>query len=114
MIFASEFSSVLTVMQREGNTLSAVLRDAFDRGNLGIVTKHHQTRATNALISAVGYITESELVRHLHETEMASGFCQSVSVCVKRARLLPTGGSLSEEAVADMAEKVKAAVEYAK
>jgi hypothetical protein len=115
MIFASEFSSVLTVMQREGNTLSAVLRDAFDRGNLGIVTKHHQTRATNALISAVGYITESELVRHLHETEMASGFANRfLFACVKRARLLPTGGSLSEEAVADMAEKVKAAVEYAK
>ena len=115
MIFASEFASVLTVMQREGNTLSAVLRDAFDRGNLGIVTKHNHTKATNALISVVGHITQSELVWHLHETEMASGFANRfLFACVKRARLLPTGGSLSEEAIMDMASKVKEAVDYAK
>jgi hypothetical protein len=115
MIFASEFASVLTVMQREGNTLSSVIRDAFDRGNLGIVTKHNQTKATNALISVGGHITESELTRHLHETEMASGFANRFLFgCVRRARLLPTGGSLAEESIAEMAEKVKAAVDYAK
>jgi hypothetical protein len=85
--------------------------DIRDDQNLGIVTKHNQTKATNALISAVGHITQSELVRHLHETEMASGFANRfLFACVKRARLLPTGGSLSEEAIIEMAGRVKEAV----
>jgi hypothetical protein len=95
MVIASEFAGLMAVMQREGSTLSAVLRDAFDRGSLGIVTKHNQTRATDALISIIGHITETELVKHMHETEMASGFANRfLFACVRRSQLLPTGGEI--------------------
>ena len=115
MVFASEFASLLNVMQREGNILSAVLRDAWDRGDLNIVTKHNPARATGALISLVGHITRDELVKHLHETEMASGFANRfLFACVRRSKLLPHGGELDEQTVAEMAKRVKAAVAFAK
>ena len=106
MVFASEFASLLSVMQREGNILSAVLRDAWDRGDLNIVTKHNPARATGALISLVGHITRDELVKHLHETEMASGFANRfLFACVRRSKLLPHGGELDEQALAEMAKR---------
>ena len=40
---------------------SATMRDAWDSGTLGNLTKNSPDRATNAHISAIGHITEDEL-----------------------------------------------------
>ena len=39
LVVESEFSGALRAMQREGNLLSRVLRDAWDRGSLASMTK---------------------------------------------------------------------------
>jgi hypothetical protein len=52
-IYESEFVSVLERMRREGSSLSAVLRDAWDKGNLATLTKNSPARATGAHISLV-------------------------------------------------------------
>ncbi len=49
LVSAPEFVSVLEVMGRDGNTLSAVVRDAWDGGNLNVMTKNNAVRATNAI-----------------------------------------------------------------
>ena len=69
-----EFANVLKVMAREGNTLSPVLRSAWDYGNLRSMTKNSEARATGAHISIIGHITKDELRRLLTETEQANGF----------------------------------------
>jgi hypothetical protein len=51
-----EFASVLAVMKREGNTLSPVLRVAWDRGTLQTLTRNSPLKATDALISVTGHI----------------------------------------------------------
>ena len=64
-----EFSKSLAAMKREGNTLSQVIRDAWDgRDRLETLTKHSPTRATGACISIVGHITLRELRSKLDET----------------------------------------------
>lgn len=68
-----EFSRVLTQTRREGNILSQVMREAYDSGNLGVLTRNPLS-ANGAHISITGHITPEELTKRLTEIEMANGF----------------------------------------
>jgi hypothetical protein len=57
LVCEGEFANALKVLPREGNTLSPVIRNAWDRGDLQFLTKSKQTRATDVHISLVGHIT---------------------------------------------------------
>src|SRR4051812_2315968 len=115
LVIESEFSGALRVMQREGNILSRVLRDAWDRGDLATMTKNSPARATGAGISIVGHITAAELRECLDRTDMANGFANRVLfACVRRSKLLPFGGSLADGELFSMAARVRRAVECAR
>ena len=93
LIIESEFASPLRIMDREGNTLSPTLRQAWDDGNLQILTKNSPARATGAHISVIGHITKGELLRYLNSTETGNGFANRfLWICTRRARVLPEGG----------------------
>jgi hypothetical protein len=80
-------------MERQGNTLSAVLRDAWDHGDLRTLVKNDPNRATRAHVSLVGHITDEELRRYLDRTEIANGLANRlIFVCVQRSKVLPRGG----------------------
>jgi len=115
LVIESEFAGALRVMQREGNILSRVLRDAWDRGDLATLTKNSPARATGACISVIGHIAAAELRECLDRTEMANGFGNRfLFACVRRSKFLPFGGSLRDEDVYAMAAKVRRAVEHAR
>jgi len=89
----TEFSGVLRQFQRDGNNLSGLIRDAFDRGNLESLTKNSPARATGAHISILGHITKAELLRYLDTTEAANGLGNRfLWPCVTRSKYLPDGG----------------------
>jgi hypothetical protein len=114
LILESEMAGALRVMQRQGNTLSRVLRDAWDRGDLASLTKNSPARATGACISIIGHITATELRAYLDRTEMANGFGNRfLFACVHRSKLLPFGGLLSDAVILNLADKVKGAVDKA-
>ena len=93
LAYEDEYASLLKVMTRTGNTLSPVIRRAWDTGNLNTMVKHNPAKATDAHISMVGHITKDELLRYLEATEMANGFANRfLFLCVRRARRLPDGG----------------------
>jgi hypothetical protein len=93
LVFESELASTLHVMERSGNTLGDVMKNAWDGRALGTMTKHEPARATGAHVSVVAHITNAELHRYLTRTEIANGWANRFLVlCVKRARLLPLGG----------------------
>jgi hypothetical protein len=95
MVVEEEFASVLRQAVREGNTLSPVLRHAWDGGKLHCLTKNSPTRATDAHVSLIGHITQLELLKNLSETDSANGFANRfLWVCVKRSKLLPDGGEM--------------------
>lgn len=91
-VVESEFGGTLKTLTREGNTLSARMRDAWDDGNLRAMTKNNLAQATNAHITIIGHITELELIKHLSETDAANGFANRfLWVSVRRTQLLPRG-----------------------
>jgi hypothetical protein len=96
LIYEPEFANVLKQIERKTNTLSAIIRMAWDRGDLRTLTSGRQqdpVYATNAHISIVGHITGQELRRYLSSTQGASGFGNRfLWVCVRRSKYLPEGG----------------------
>jgi hypothetical protein len=92
---------------RQGNNLSPLLRNAWDRGDLGYLTKNNRTKATGVHISIVGHITRDELLRCLSTTEAANGFGNRfLWVCSRRSKLLPEGGSPPQAAMDELRWKV--------
>jgi hypothetical protein len=93
LVDESEFAQVLKVLQRDGNSLSPVIRQSWDTGNLRTLTKNTPLRATGAHISISAHITRAELIKLLSNTEALNGFANRyLWLCVKRSQLLPDGG----------------------
>ena len=89
-----EFFSVLAVMQRLGNTLSARRSQRLGlRPVLETLIKKDPDRASKAFISIVGHITIDELRGSLDHTSMANGYANRfLFACVHRSKELPLGG----------------------
>ncbi|ACX51565.1 hypothetical protein Adeg_0412 [Ammonifex degensii KC4] len=111
----AEFARVLKVLQREGNTLSAQLRMAWDTGELRSLAKNSPVKATGAHVSVIVHTTREELLRLLEDVEVANGFANRfVWLCVRRSKMLPFGGRVPEEALEEIARKVKGALGFAR
>lgn len=115
MVVESEFASVLSVSGRDGSTLSEVLRNAWDSGDIQTLTKNNPIRTTGAHISIIGHITETELNKRLGDNAIFNGFANRfLPVCAKRARLLPDGGSLTDENFQLLADDLKTKIDTAR
>lgn len=115
LVMEAEFASALRVISREGNTLSPIIRRAWDKGDLRSLTKNSPLRATNAHISIMGHITKDELRRNLDEVETANGFANRfLWASVRRAQLLPEGGSLSAIQVNQLIALLHQTIDFAR
>jgi hypothetical protein len=115
LVVEPEFARVLQVIEREANTLSPVIRQAWDTGNLGNLTKNSPLTATGAHISIIGHITKAELDRLLTDTALANGFANRfLWLCVKRSKLLPEGGQLHRMDLSPFSRQLTAIVNQAR
>jgi hypothetical protein len=115
LIAEPEFAQALAVMDRPGNTLSPVIRMAWDGLSLSTLTKHSPLTATGAHISIVGHITTPELRARLNRTDMANGFANRfLFLCVRRSKLLPHGGSIDDDEIKLLGQRVSLAVDHAR
>jgi len=115
IVLEEEYAQVLAVIERPGNTLSVVVRGAWDRGDLSSLTKNSPARATGAHISIVGHITAEELERRLSTTEAGNGFANRfLFICARRSKTLPRGGAIDIPALARLAARLRAMVERAR
>jgi hypothetical protein len=114
LVVEPEFARVLRVLARDGNTLSAVMRHAWDDGTLQTMVSGRRVapvQATGAHVSIIGHITVDELRRNLTETETSNGFANRfLWCCVRRSKLLPEGGMYPQEALAPLAHQLTTAV----
>jgi hypothetical protein len=111
LVLEPELASVLKAVSREANTLSPVLRNAWDGKTLQVITKHDPARASSAHVSIIGHITADELLRHISATEAANGFLNRfLLIAVRRARLLPEGGHLDPAILAPLVARLAEAV----
>jgi bifunctional DNA primase/polymerase-like protein/uncharacterized protein DUF3987 len=113
-ILETEFARALAKTGQEGNVLSAVLRQAWDHGDLRTLVSGRQkapVTASDAHVSICAHITADELRRCLTDTEAANGFGNRfLWVCVQRSKLLPQGGRYPEEALRPLLAALSAAI----
>ena len=114
LVLEPEFAQVMKVLAREGNTLSPVVRNAWDGKMLQTMVRNSPLRASNAHIAIVGHITKDELLRHLNATELANGFFNRfMLVAVQRSKKLPFGGTMKDKDLDDVRAQVAAAILHA-
>jgi hypothetical protein len=113
LVIEPEFASTLKVLGREGNTLSALMRQAWDGQDLRVLTKNSPARCTGPHISVIANITSEELRRYLDATESANGFGNRfLWCCAKRSQLLPDGGGFVD--LDPLLPAVRLAVDFAR
>jgi len=111
----AEFGAMLRVMQREGNSLSGVLRDSWDGLDLRPMTKANRIRATEPHIVVVGHVTQEELTRNLNDTEMANGFGNRFAwFMVKRSKPIAFSENPDPATIAPIIADLRKAVSYAR
>lgn len=112
LVVEPELGRTLKVMGRDGNILSAVVRLAWDSGDLQVMTKNSPAKATGAHISLLCHVTREELLRYMDSTEAANGFGNRfLWQMVKRSKFLPDGGSAPEGVLAALADRLEMALD---
>ena len=107
-----ELGGTLRVATRDGNSLSALVRQAWDSGDLRTLTRNNPLRSTGAHVSIIGHITRDELATLLTRTDAANGFANRfLWLAVRRSKLLPFGGNLGAVDFAPMLRRLGEAAE---
>jgi hypothetical protein len=90
LLIEEEFSQTLRTMAREGNILSAILRQAWDTGNLRPLTKTSPVKVTGAHVAIIAHVTQADLGRYLTQTDKANGFANRfLWLLVRRSKFTP-------------------------
>jgi hypothetical protein len=111
----SELGGTLRVATREGNSLSALIRQAWDSGDLRTLTRNNPLKATGAHVSIIGHITREELTRLLTRVDAANGFANRfLWIAVRRSKSLPFGGSIDRVDFAPMVRRLIEAADFAR
>jgi hypothetical protein len=93
----TEFATVLRRMAQENNTLSNVLRQAWDGEELGTEVKKDPTSTAGSHVSVIGHITQADALRYLKTTDQQNGFANRfLWCCSKRSKYLPFGGGVPD------------------
>jgi hypothetical protein len=115
LLIEEEFASTLTVMGREGNILSAVIRQAWDGGKLSPLTRNNPITATNAHVSVIGHITRQELLARLDDTSKANGFANRfLWALVKRSKELPEGAAAPDEVLIPLIKRLAGVITFSR
>ena len=116
LIVEGEFAQVLRVQGREGNTLSAFLRNLWDNGTARNLTKNSPLRTTDALVSIIGHITKTELLNCLTEVESVNGYANRfLWFAVRRSKFLPFGaGEIDLQEYADFQRRLSEKIKFAR
>lgn len=104
---APEFVGVLEKSRREGNSLSATLREAYDDQVLQSMTSGSPIKSTGSHIVITPQITPAELVSKLSSTDVANGLANRfMLVCSKMSKVLPEGSMPDSEQLRDFTARV--------
>ncbi len=115
LVTEPEFAGVLKQTERHGNTLSSVVRCAWDSGELRTMTKTSPAKATGAHVSVIGHITSEELKRLLNATETFNGFANRfLWLCVKRSKILPEGGTPDQVGLTEVEGELVSVLAFAR
>jgi Bifunctional DNA primase/polymerase, N-terminal/Primase C terminal 1 (PriCT-1) len=89
LIVEPEFGRILTIMNRQGSTLSPVLRNAWDGVPLGYGRARDESLVPTHHVALLGHITPIELRQKLTEVDAGNGFANRLLfLAVRRSQLV--------------------------
>lgn len=107
----SEFAGVLSVAKRETQTITMVLRDAFDGMTLTTPTKTSFNRATDAHIVVLGSVPETELAKHLTQNDMTNGLANRFGMFYSsREKIIASPTATPPDLMRELAERIRPAL----
>lgn len=111
-----EMSQILKTGQRQGATISEIIRRAWDAPDvLQTMTKTSPAKATGAHIGMVGHITKTELQREITETDLANGLANRFGwFRVRRSKLLPNPVRMPDDVAYELGERIRSALMFAR
>lgn len=105
-VVESEFANVLHQGRRDGNTLSAALRDCWDGVDLKPATKSNRLYASQPHVCLSGAISPGELTGLMSARELTNGFANRfLMIWAERARMLPFPKETPQAVVGHLARK---------
>lgn len=114
VVIEPEFANVLAQVKRDGNTLSATVRNVFDGRDLEPLTKTSQTKASRPHVVIVGHVTGFELREKSTENDAANGLLNRfVILYVYRPKLVPLPEPTADAELDDLAGQLADAIEFA-
>ncbi|MFC5996260.1 bifunctional DNA primase/polymerase [Pseudonocardia hispaniensis] len=112
LVVEEEFVGTLAVGRRDGSTLPRTLRAAWDGENLQTLTRHSPLHATRPHVTVVGHATPGELRLKLDDAAMLGGTMNRfLPVASRRTKLLPEGGNLPAELLAEYGPALAEAID---
>ncbi len=106
-----ELGAVLRSMQREGNTISARIRSAWDGSDIEPLTKHDRLKVTKPHLCIVGHITRQELRPLLTASDIWNGFANRfLWLVVRRTKLVPRPSAMPADAVDQLGKRLAEAM----
>jgi hypothetical protein len=112
-VVESEFSNVLHQGRREGNTLSAALRDCWDGVSLKPATKSNRLYASNPHVCVSGAISPGELTGLMTARELTNGFANRFLVIwAERTQILPFLKPTPQATVDTLAHRIAQVLEF--
>lgn len=113
-VVESEFANVLHQGRRDGNTLSAALRDCWDGIDLKPATKSNRLYASEPHVCLSGAISPSELVDLMGTRELTNGFANRfLMIWAERSRVLPFPKETPQAVVEDLARRTMKVLAFA-
>lgn len=110
LVHEAEFSKLLNVIERQGNTLSGVVRDLYDCVPVSVVTRQNKLRASHHHVVIIGHITATELRQQLTDVMVGNGFANRfLLVATRRARSLSRPREIDGRTRLDFARRVREA-----
>jgi hypothetical protein len=115
LIVEEEFGAVLAAATRKENTLTSILRCAWDGIDLRTLAKNSHEIATAPHISVIGHITLDELKNKLRGDSITNGFANRfLWIYARRSQMLPHGGTLCAADLRGHAETLQEIIETAR
>ncbi|MBS0382040.1 MAG: hypothetical protein JSR56_06380 [Proteobacteria bacterium] len=107
-VVESEFANVLHQGRRDGNTLSAALRDCWDGIDLKPATKSNRLYASHPHVCLSGAISPNELTNLMSARELTNGFANRfLMIWAERTRMLPFPKETPQVVVQMLAERTR-------
>ena len=114
LVVEGELGAALRACQRQGNTLSTLLRVAWDGYTLAPLTKRDKIVATDPHVCIVAHITRHELAELLTATDVWNGFANRFLWTVVRRRAeVPFPKAMADDDVQYIAKEFARVIGYA-